>query len=143
MVVKWCRILGGTLWSQVPRVTERIGVPELAEFPSIGAGKLVKVSEPRRGLSARFMINHETHTYWVTTLGMVTLQRTETRGPSAFLWEGQSGCTPDPGTALSAGALQKTGKHGPSDFHWEGWSRCINDWATALGCRDPEKDSGR
>lgn len=30
-------------------VTERTGVPELAEFPSTGAGKSVMVSKPRRG----------------------------------------------------------------------------------------------
>jgi len=69
-------------------------VPESVEFPSIGVGKLVKVRELRRGLSAQFAKNSKPMLLpnWVTALQVGTLQRTKTWGPSAFLWEGWSRC---------------------------------------------------
>ena len=39
-----------------PRVTEKNGVPEMADFLSTGAEILVMVSKPRRGLSVWFSI---------------------------------------------------------------------------------------
>ena len=77
-------------------VTEITGVPEPVEFPSFGAGKLVRVSEPRRDLSAGFAINCELWLDQVTTLLVGTMQMTGTRGPSTFPWEGRSG-REDPG----------------------------------------------
>lgn len=45
-----------------------MGVPELVEFPRIGVGKMVTVSEPRRGLSVQFAMNCELWSHRVTAL---------------------------------------------------------------------------
>ena len=68
-----------------------MGVPGPVEFPRIGLGKLVMDSEPRRGISAPFAINHERQPDQMTAFHVGTLQRTGMWGPSAFPSERQSG----------------------------------------------------
>ena len=43
-------------------------MPEPAEFPSIGVGKPVIISKPRRGLSDQVTINHELEPNHMTAL---------------------------------------------------------------------------
>lgn len=93
---------GKFLEANFPGVTETTRVPEPVEFPSIGAGKLVRVSEPGRGLSAGFVIKCELSLSRVIALCVGTTQMTGTRGPSTFPWDGQSVCMQTLGTALSA-----------------------------------------
>ena len=59
---------------RIPGVTERMVVPELAEFPSTAAGKLATVSEPRSGFSAGFAINREPGQDLATALHVGALQ---------------------------------------------------------------------
>lgn len=103
-----------------------MGVPE-SEFPSIGVGKLVKVRELRRGLSAQFAKNSKPVllTDWVTALQVGTLQRTKTWGPSAFLWEGWSRCAHHRGQLSVWEPCRRQDSSG-------GWSRCTQDQATVL-----------
>ena len=106
---------------RIPGVTERIGVPEQAEFPSGGVENPVIFTEPRRGLSAQFSMNckprHDPETVlcagwqriemWQTSRGgtgaCITqihalpardLQKAEVQQPVAFPWEEECGHPP-------------------------------------------------
>lgn len=70
-LVKWGRILGGTVWSQDPWGQRKNG-------SVCGAGKLVLFSKAGRGLSAEFAINHILQHDPEKVLCAEALQRAET-----------------------------------------------------------------
>lgn len=99
-----------------------MGVPKSVKCPSSGVGKLVILSEPKRGLSAHLAINHEPGGQ-VTVLFLKTLKRTGTHAPFAIPRKGLNESTHDQAIAFRAADPERTVGQNPAVL-WEQWS-CI------------------
>ena len=110
-------------------------VPEPTEFPSIGVGKLVTVSEPRRGLSDWFTINCKLWQDWVTALRVEVLQRAESQRTSTFPPEGHCQCTNKWASILHVGTKKRTETQQPLLFPWEDWCKHAHKSEDCLSLR--------